>query len=94
MSNRVLAVATSQRVQAATTRAVTACRRVENLADNILDEIEDYTPVQGVPLMDLDDEDSAVVAVKEVLSSAPGSQSAAGPTAAPKRRARTEPGVR
>ena len=90
MSNRVLA--TNERVQAAALRAVSASRRIEKLADNVLDEIEDYTPVQGVPLMDLDDEDSAVVAVKEVLTAAPGVQSAAGPTSSPKRRARTEPG--
>lgn len=80
--------------QKAATRAVNACRRVENVADDMMEAMEDITPIQGIPLVELDDEDSAVIAISDVLTATPGSQSAAGPTSAPKRRARTEPGVR
>lgn len=86
-------MAVNQRVQAAAVRVEEAGKRVSNVVDSMLENIEDITPIQGIPLTDLDDEDSAVIAVAEVLRAAPGSQSAAGPTSSPKRRARTEPGV-
>lgn len=88
---RFYAMAINQRVQQATTRAIESCNRVTRIAENTIEEIDDITPIYGVPI-ELDDEDSAVIAVKEVMSAAPGSQSAAGPTSSPKRRARTEPG--
>lgn len=78
----------NQRVQAATRSVVDSCRRVENKADELLAQLEDITPVQGIPLCDLDDEDSAVIAITEVLERK--QEASAGPP--PKRRARTEPG--
>jgi hypothetical protein len=86
-------MATNQRVQAAATRTIESCRRVERIADGMLEEMEDVTPIHGIPLTDLDDEDSAVIALEHALAP-PGVQSAAGPADAAKKRVRTEPGIK
>ena len=57
----------NERVHAATRRAVESCTRVERVADGMIEEMEDVTPIHGIPLTDLDDEDSAVIAITEVL---------------------------
>jgi len=86
-------MAVNQRVQAATNRVVESCRRVESISDQLIEELEDFTPIEGVPLMDMDEEDSAVIAITEVLESRTVEQQALAGPVTPKR-ARTEPGIR
>lgn len=71
------------RVQAAAFRSIEAANRNERLADRLLAEIDEVTPVNGIPMTDLSDEDSMVIAVKDGL---------AANSAPPKKRAKTEPG--
>lgn len=79
----------NERVHAATRRAVESCTRVERVADGMIEEMEEVTPIHGIPLTDLDAEDSAVIAITEVLD-----HKAAEPKIAlAPRRLRTEPGV-
>lgn len=85
-------MAVNQRMQAATSRVEESCKRVKDISNEILRELEDVTPIPGIPMMDLDDEDSAVIAIHEVLEQR--TEIIEPIAAAPKRRARTEPGVR
>lgn len=85
-------MAVNQRMAAATARVEESCKRVRDISTDILRELEDMTPIPGVPMMDLDDEDSAVIAIHEVLEQR--TEMIEPIAAPPKRRARTEPGVR
>jgi hypothetical protein len=76
--------ANNQRVQSAAMRAIESCNHADRVSTRMLEELEDATPVHGIPVTDLDEEDSAVIAVGEAITSNGGT--------IPKRRARTDPG--
>jgi hypothetical protein len=59
------------RMQAAFTRADESIRRLQRVAIALSEEIDEVTAPHGVPVMDLDPEDSMVIAVERVMDSRP-----------------------
>lgn len=51
------------RIQAAGVRAMNSYQTVTRLANKLAEELDDVTPVHGVPVNDLDEEDSMVVSI-------------------------------
>ena len=60
----------NQRVVAAGMRAIEAHARVRRVAERFTDELDEVTPVHGVPMTDLDPEDSLVTSIEEVMKTA------------------------
>lgn len=78
----------SGRMQSAARKAVDCYARAARIAKSLEDELDDVTPIQGVPVTNLSDEDSAVIAIGVAIT-------ANEPTAAEapvKKRAATSPG--
>ena len=57
-----------QRLAAAGTRAFEAHARVRRFAERLCDELDQVTSPHGVPVTDLDPEDSMVIAVEKVIA--------------------------
>ncbi len=60
-----------QRMKAASVRAVDALKSVTRCANKLCEEMDEVTSPHGIPLMDLDEEDSVVIAVKTMIDSRP-----------------------
>lgn len=60
--------AAGQRLTSAGIRATNAYASVRRHAERLTDELDDVTPSGGVPVNELDDEDSMVVAVADVIA--------------------------
>lgn len=78
----------SGRMQMAARKAVDCYSRAERVAKSLEDELEDVTPIQGVPVTNLSEEDSAVIAVGLAITA----NEAAQVEPVPKKRAATSPG--
>lgn len=65
-------VGSGQRLAEAGRRALEAHARVRNVADRLGEELDEVTSPHGIPTMDLDPEDSMVIAVEKVIASAKG----------------------
>lgn len=61
---------TNQRLVAASKRAREAHTRVKRFAEHLGEELDQLTSPNGIPVMDLDPEDSMVVAVEKVITTA------------------------
>jgi len=59
----------NQRAQAAAVRAIGAHERVVMVAKNLNSELGDATPAHGVPVTELPDDDSMVVAIVAAIES-------------------------
>jgi len=57
----------AQRMRAAAARAVGDSMRILRVAGKLSDELDDATPVHGVPVTELHEEDSLVMAVQAVV---------------------------
>lgn len=57
-----------QRMKGAALRAIEANQRVCSKAKRLMEEIDDLTPVHGVPVTNLSDEDSLVTTVAAVIA--------------------------
>lgn len=60
----------NQRLVAASKRAREAHTRVKRVAENLGEELDQLTSPNGAPVMELDPEDSMVVAVEKVITTA------------------------
>jgi hypothetical protein len=60
----------NQRLVAASKRALEAHARVRRLAERLGEELEHITSPHGIPTMELDPEDSMVIAVEKVITTA------------------------
>jgi len=60
----------NQRVQSASVRTCNAHSRVTRAARKLTGELEEITATEGVPLADLDKEDSLVVVVERLIATA------------------------
>jgi hypothetical protein len=69
-SNGALPSVSNQRLVAASKRVLEGHKRVQRFAERLSEELEDGTSPNGIPTMDLDPEDSMVVAVERVISTA------------------------
>ena len=61
---------TNQRLVAASKRAREAHTRVKRFAEHLGEELDQLTSPNGIPVMELDPEDSMVVAVEKVITTA------------------------
>ncbi len=59
------------RVQAAGVRAIDGYARVTRFANHVNDEIDEVTAPHGIPVTELHEEDSMVVAVAAAIDAAP-----------------------
>ena len=84
----------NQRLVAAGTQAVESHARVRRSAEHLCEELEHVTSTNGVPTTDLDPEDSMVVAVEKVITTARSTiPPPFGGPAVPASRTSTKPGV-
>lgn len=61
----------NQRLVAAGARAIEDHARVRRFADRLCEELDHVTSPHGIPVTDLDPEDSMVIAVEKMLASQP-----------------------
>lgn len=59
-------------MKAAAKRACEAYERVQRKADALTEEMDDITSPEGIPKVDLSDEDSMVIAVERVIATGGG----------------------
>ncbi len=57
----------TQRMRAAATRAIGHSSVLIRAASRLSDELDDVTPVHGVPVTGYDDEDSLVKAISDII---------------------------
>lgn len=69
-STGTIASVSNQRLIAASKRALESHARVARLAEHLNEELDHVTSPQGVPVTNLDPEDSMVIAVEKVIASA------------------------
>lgn len=62
----------SPKIQSAGIRAIHDYTRITRLARAVSSEIGDTTPPHGVPVVELSEEDSMVIAVSKIASTKPG----------------------
>ena len=70
MTRASISSVSNQRLIAASKRALEAHARVQRLAEHLREELEHSTSPHGVPAMELDPEDSMVIAVERVITTA------------------------
>ncbi len=66
-TNRPSGVIATRRMQVAGARACNAYRETQRLADLVNDELDEVTMPGAVPNVELHDEDSLVICVKEAI---------------------------
>lgn len=64
--------ASSQRLIAAGKRTLEAHARVRRMAEHLSEELDNVTTSHGIPSTELDPEDSMVIAVEKVITTAKG----------------------
>lgn len=70
----------NQKLQACGMRAIEAQERLQRVAQRLTEEIDEVTPVHGVPISGLDDEDSMVTSIEAVMSTSASQRPAERPT--------------
>lgn len=58
-----------QRMHGAAVRAISSYQSVRAKAERLCEEMDDLTPVNGVPTSNLSDEDSVVTSIASVIAS-------------------------
>lgn len=68
--NGTIPSVSNQRLVAASKRALEGHKRVQRFAEHLSEELDDVTSPNGIPTTNLDPEDSMVIAVERVITTA------------------------
>jgi hypothetical protein len=69
-SNGKIPSVSNQRLVAASKRALEGHKRVQRFAEHLSEKLDDVTSPNGIPTMNLDPDDSMVIAVERVITTA------------------------